>query len=81
MGQIEPEHPELFAIEFGKIAEYDFVYTLSSTNIDQSAPNLVKLYMTIRSQMSLIMEVVEPELSELYALELENLPYLTLFTP
>ena len=33
MGQIEPEHPELFALEFGKIAEYDFVYTLSSTNI------------------------------------------------
>ena len=30
MGQIEPEHPELFALEFGKIAEYDFVYTLSS---------------------------------------------------
>ena len=28
MGQIEPEHPELFALEFGKIAEYDFVYTL-----------------------------------------------------
>ena len=81
MGQIEPEHPELFALEFGKIAEYDFVYTLSSTNIDQSAPNLVKVYTTIRSRMSLIMEVIEPELSELYALELENLPYLTLFTP
>ena len=32
--QIEPERPELFALEFGKIAEYDFVYTLSSTNID-----------------------------------------------
>ena len=42
MGQIEPEHPELFVLEFGKITEYDFVYTLSSTNIDQSAPNLVK---------------------------------------
>ena len=27
MGQIEPEHPELFALEFGKIAESDFVYT------------------------------------------------------
>ena len=39
MGQIGPEYPELFALEFGKIAEYDFVYTLSSTNIDQSAPN------------------------------------------
>ena len=27
MGQIEPEHPELFALEFGKIAEYDVVYS------------------------------------------------------
>ena len=34
MGQIEPEHQELFALEFGKIAESDFVYTLASTNID-----------------------------------------------
>ena len=25
MGQIEPEHPELFALEFRKIAKYDFV--------------------------------------------------------
>ena len=33
MGQIEPEHPKLFALEFGKIAEYDFVYTLSSTKL------------------------------------------------
>ena len=33
MGQIEPEHPELFVLEFGKIAEYDFVYTLSSTKL------------------------------------------------
>ena len=47
MGQIELEHPELFALEFGKIVESDFVYTLASTNIDQSAPNLVKMYMTI----------------------------------
>ena len=49
MGQIEPEHPELFALEIGKMAESDFVYTLASTNINQSAPNLVKMYMTIRS--------------------------------
>ena len=44
MGQIKPEHPELFALEFRKIAESDFVYTLASTNINQSAPNLVKTY-------------------------------------
>ena len=80
MGQIEPDHPELFALEFGKIAEYDFVYSLSSTNIDQSAPNKVKMYVIIRSQMSSIMDLIGPELSELSALELENLPYLTLFT-
>ena len=48
MGQIEPDHPELFALEFGKIAEYDFAYSLSSTNIDQSAPNLVIMYVIIR---------------------------------
>ena len=68
-GQIEPEHLELFALEFGKIAESDFVYTLTSTNINQSAPNLVKMYVTIRSRMSLIMDLIEPELSELFALE------------
>ena len=79
MGQIEPEHPELFALEFGKI-ESDFVYTLASTNIDQSMPNFVKMYVTIRSRMSSIMDLNGPELFELCALELENLPYLTLFT-
>ena len=80
MGQIEPEHLELFALEFGKIAEYDCVYSLSSTNIDQLASNLVKMYVIIRSHMSLIMDLIGPELSKLSALELENLPYLTLFT-
>ena len=68
-GQIEPDHPELFALEFGKIAEYDFVYTLTSTNIDQSAPNLVKMYVINRSRMSSIMDPIGPELSELSALE------------
>ena len=58
MNQIKPEHPELFTLECGKIAEYDFVYTLSSTNIDQSAPNLVRMYVIIRSQMSLIMDII-----------------------
>ena len=57
MGQIEQEHLELFALDFEKIAEYDFVYTLSSINSDQSAPNLVKMYVIIRSRMSLIMDL------------------------
>ena len=58
MGHIDQEHPELFALELGKIAEYDFVYSLSSTNIDQSAPNLVKIFVIIRSQMSSIMDII-----------------------
>ena len=80
LGQIKSEHPKLFALEFGKIAESDFVYTLASTNIDQSTPNLVKMYMTIRLRMSLIMDLIGPELYELSALQIKNLPYLTLFT-
>ena len=58
-----------------KIAEYDFVYTLASTNIDQSALNFIKMYVIIRSRMSYIMDLIKPELSELSALELENLPF------
>ena len=55
------------------------VYKLASTNINQSAPNLVQMYMTIRAGMSMIMELIGKELSELSALEYENLPYLTWF--
>ena len=79
-GHIESEHPELFAFEFGKIVESDFVYTLESTNIDQSTQNLVKMYVTIRSRMSSIMDLIGPELFELSAFEFGNLPYFTLFT-
>ena len=69
MEQIKPEHPELFALEFRKIAETDFVYILASTNINQSASNLIKMYVTIRSWMSPIMDLIGPELFELFALE------------
>ena len=47
MGQIQSEHLELFALEFGKIAESDCLNSSISTNIDQSAPNLVKMNVTI----------------------------------
>ena len=69
MEQIKPEHLELFALEFGKIAATDFVYTLASPNINQSAPNLVKMYVTIRSRISSIMDLIRAELSQLFALE------------
>ena len=35
MDLIRAELFELFALEFAKIAESDFVYTLASTNVDQ----------------------------------------------
>ena len=80
MDIIGPEYQELFALELRKIAELDFVYSLASTNIKQSVPNLIRMITTIRSWMSLIMDLIGPEQSELSVLELENLPYLTLFT-
>ena len=61
MEQIKPEHPELFTLELGKITETGFVYTL--------APNLDKMYITIRSRISSIMDLIGVELSELFALE------------
>ena len=70
MGLIGPGHMELFALELKtKIAISHFVYTLASTNINQSAPNVVKIYMTIRSQMNSIMGLIGPERPELFALE------------
>ena len=69
---IELEQPELFALEFRKIDEFDFFYTLASANINQSASNLVKMYMNNRSQMSLILYLVGPELPQLFALELRK---------
>ena len=89
MEQIEPEHPELFVLEFGKIAESDFVYTLASTNVytlastnnNQSAPNLVRMYVTIRSWMRSIMDLIGPEPSELFPLEFAKIAESDLFTP
>ena len=61
MGSFGPEQLELFALELGKNAAFDFVYTLTSTNINQTTPNLVTMNMSIRFQMSLIMGQVIPD--------------------
>ena len=47
MGLIGPEQLELFALELGKIATFDFVYPLASTDINHSAPNLVTMNMSV----------------------------------
>ena len=78
MGITGQQHPELSALELRKIAEFDFV--LASTNMNQSAPNFIKRYVTIRSWMSSNIDLIGPELSELSVLDLEKMPYLNLFT-
>ena len=75
MGPIGPEQLELFALELGKIPVFNFVYFLACTNINQSAPNLVTMNMSIRSQMSLIMGQVIPDQSVLSALKKEKLNF------
>ena len=49
MGPIGLEQLELFALELGIIASFDFVHSVVSTNINQSASNLVTVNMNIRS--------------------------------
>ena len=61
MSIIGPEHSELFALELEKNAEFDFVYTLASTNINRSSPNLVEMYVKIRSRMSYTMDLIRTE--------------------
>ena len=77
MGLIGLERLELLAIELEKFATFDPVYTLASSIIKHRAPNLVKLYMTIKSRLSSIMAVIGLERLQLFAFELEKLLYLT----
>ena len=79
MGQSNQESRSYLPLNLEKLQNLT-VYTLASTNIDQSTPSLVKMYVTIRSHMSSIMDLIGSELFELSALEFENLSYLTLFT-
>ena len=71
MGPIGQEQQDLFDSELENIVAFDFVYSLASTNINQSAPNLVTMYMSVKSQKSLIMGQVISDQSVLSALEIE----------
>ena len=79
MGPIGPQQLELFALELAKMAAFAFVDSLASTNINQSAPNLITMYMSIRSQMNLIMGQVISDQCVLSALEIEKLNFSSLF--
>ena len=69
MDLIGPELSELFALKLAKIAESSFVYTIASTNADQLVPNMVTVYMRMRSWMSVIMGQIRQYHLELFALE------------
>ena len=69
MDLIGPELCELFALEFAKIAESNFVYTIASTNADQLAPNMVTLYIKMGSWMIFIIGQIRLYHLELFALE------------
>ena len=56
------------------IAIFDFA------NVNSPAPDLVKIYLAIMSQMNWIMGLIRPDRPELYAIELKELLYLTFFT-
>ena len=68
MDQIEAEHPELLALEVGKIAEYDCLHSIIYKYWPIST-KLGQMYVIIRSRMSSIIDQIGPELSELSALE------------
>ena len=72
ISSIMGQHPDLFVLKFEKKkkkAEYDFVYTQASTNVNQLLPNMVTMYMTMRSWMSSIMGRIRREHLKLFALE------------
>ena len=66
MDLIRLEQSDLPTLELGKIAIFDFVYTLASANIDQITLNFVIIYMTIGSQISSITDPIELEKSKLF---------------
>ena len=77
MGPIGLEQLELFGLELLKIAAFDCM--LTSTNINQSAPNLVTMNMSIRSRMILIVGQVIPDQLVFSVLEIEILNFSSLF--
>ena len=69
MNVIGTEFSELYSHYLKKLT-FDFVYILSSAYIDQSLPNLGKIFMSNRIRMSSIMDPIGPEQLELFGLEL-----------
>ena len=58
MGPIQLEQPELFVLNCEKLLNLSFFNMLQAANIIQSTANLVNMYMTIRSQITSIMDQI-----------------------
>ena len=74
------DHSPSIGVCLSVVRSHFLVYTLVSTNINQFSTKLGPNVYDLRTPMSSFMEVIGPELSELSVIDLENLPYLTLFT-
>ena len=77
LSPIGPEQLELFALELLKIAAFDFVYSFTSTNINQSVPNIVTMN-KISDEFDYGSSDI-PDQSVLSALEIEKLNFSSLF--
>ena len=73
MDVIQLELSELSALELEELPCLTLFTLLASVNIDQSAPNLVAIDMTNRSQMSSHMHIIRLKHLESFALELEKI--------
>ena len=60
MGIMGPKIRSFFALELKKMLNLT-LYTLASTNINQSALNLVEMCVTVRSLMSHTMDLIRTE--------------------
>ena len=79
MNLIRIERQELFNLQLGEKKTkqkkknppiVDFAFSLASANIHQSAPKMVKIYMTYRSRMRMIEGPIASEQPELFSLDL-----------
>ena len=68
MDLIGLELSELSVLELENFP-YLTLFTLAYANIDQSVPNLVTIYMPIKSNLSTIMRQIESEHPQLFALQ------------
>ena len=82
MGLIRPERPELFAFELKEKKDgiFDFVYFVAYTIFIRLALSLAKIYITIKSWMSLFMGLIRLERLEFFVFELEKFLHFILFT-